>query len=55
MNTDKDTPQYYKELRALRDLRAAVRKMLAVRDKEREGEASTEDVLDAIAELEREL
>jgi hypothetical protein len=29
--------------------------MLAVRDKEREGEASTEDLLDAIAELEREL
>lgn len=39
----------------LERLRAAVRKMLDVRDKEREGEASMEDVLDAIAELEREL
>lgn len=39
----------------LKQLRAAVRKMLAVRDKEANDECSTEDLLDAIAELEREL
>ena len=39
----------------LKQLRAAVRKMLKVRDKEANDEASTEDLLDAIAELEREL
>lgn len=35
-----------------RRLQRAVRKVLAVRDAEREGEASTEDLLDAIATLE---
>ena len=36
----------------LRQLKAAVRRMLKVRDKEADGERSTEDLLDAIAELE---
>lgn len=39
----------------LKKLRAAVRKMLKVRDKEANDECSTEDLLDAIAELESEL
>ena len=50
MSTIKNDPA-----KQLRDLRAAVRKMLEVRDKEANDECSTEDLLDAIAELERQL
>jgi len=49
------TPKERSAVRQLAALRSAVRQMLVVRDREANEQCSTEDLLDAIAELEREL